>query len=178
MPIEQRVIAQPKIGGGKIGGGSSTPPAEEPAAGKKKGGKGGSKKKLLLIVGPILVIAIAAAVYFLVLAPKSGAGTPAATPAPSPGVVLTIDPISVNLAEGHYLRIGLALQLTDKVGEKEKPTPAKALDAAITLFSGHTVAEVSDPATRESFRAELEKSLEEIYEGEVMGVYFTNFVTQ
>ncbi|MCG2798899.1 MAG: flagellar basal body-associated FliL family protein [Cellulomonas sp.] len=178
MPIEQRVIAQPKIGGGKIGGGSSTPPPEEPGAGKKGGKKGGGKKKLLLIIGPVLLIAVAAAVYFLVLAPKSGSTEVVEEPAPSPGVVLVIDPISVNLAEGHYLRIGLALQLTDEVPEEEEPDGSKALDAAITLFSGHTVAEVSDPATRESMRAELETTLEEIYDGEVMGVYFTNFVTQ
>jgi flagellar FliL protein len=178
MPIEQRVIAQPKIGGGKIGGGSSAPPPEEPAAGKKGGKKGGGKKKLLLIVGPVVLIVVAAAVYFLLLAPKSGSTEAAAEPAPSPGVVLVIDPISVNLAEGHYLRIGLALQLTTEVSKEEKPDGSKALDAAITLFSGRTVADVSDPATRESLRAELEKTLEENYHGEVMGVYFTNFVTQ
>lgn len=178
MPIEQRVIAQPKIGAGKIGGGSSAPAAEDSGDGKKKKGKKGGKKKLLLIVGPVLLVVVAAAVYFLVLAPKSGAAGEAATPAPSPGVVLTIEPISINLAEGHYLRLGLALQLTDKVGAKEKPDPAKALDAAITLFSGHTVAEVGDAATREQLRAELEKTLAELYDGEVMGVYFTNFVTQ
>ena len=179
MPIEQRVIAQPKIGGGaKIGGSvPRTEPVPDRPKGKKKRGKLG-KKKLLLIVGPVLLLAIAAAAYFLVLAPKSGSAKPVVTPAPSPGLVVAVDAISLNLAEGHYLRIGIALQMTSKVATaKEAPATAKAIDAAITLFSGHTVAEISDPATRERLRAELEKTLEKEYDGEVMGVYFTNYVT-
>lgn len=182
MPIEQRVIAQPKIGGGaKIGGSIPRTEPEPEVKGKGKGKKKGKlgKKKLLLIVGPVLLLAIAAAVYFLVLAPKSGSAKPVVTPAPSPGLVVTVDAISLNLAEGHYLRLGIALQMTSKVATaKEAPATAKAIDAAITLFSGHTVAEVSDPATREKLRAELEATLDKEYDGEVMGVYFTNYVTQ
>ena len=105
------------------------------------------------------------------------AGGPTTTAPPEPGVMVTIEPLSLNLADGHYLRLGMALQLTEEVGE-EAPDTARALDLAIALFSGRTVAEVSDPATRDALTAELAHQLEETYEGEVMDVYLTNYVTQ
>jgi len=168
MPIEQRVVSGQKIGG-KIGGGSAAPAVEEETEDAPKK----SRKKLVLVAVPVL-LAVLGAVYFFVLAPKSGA--PAAEPTPEPGEVLAVDPVSLNLADGHYLRLGFSLQLTKDTAEA--PDPSKAVDAAITLFSGRTVAEVSDAKTREKLRATLTKTLAEDYEGEVMGVYLTNYVTQ
>ena len=52
---------------------------------------------------------------------------------PEPGEVVTLEPIQINLAGGHYLRIGLALQLTADAHEADG---SKALDATIELFSG------------------------------------------
>ena len=45
---------------------------------------------------------------------------------PKPGEVVTLEPIQINLAAGHYLRIGIALQLTAKAHEADG---SKALDA-------------------------------------------------
>lgn len=171
MPIEQRVISGPKIGA-KIGGGSSAAPTPPPAEETKK--RGPSKKVLILVIGVVVLLGAAAAAYFLVFA-KDGGAEPV-EPAPEPGAVLTVDPISLNLADGHYLRLGLALQLTAE--SEEAPDPSKALDAAIALFSGRSIAEVSDPAVREQLTDELAHHLEELYEGEVMDVYLTNYVTQ
>jgi len=171
MPIEQRVISGSKIGGAnKIGG--DTAPKIGAAGAEEKPKKKKSKKKLLLIVGGVLVLAGGGAYFFL---GKSGA--PAAEPAPVPGVVLTIEPISLNLAGDHYLRLGLGLQLTADAGT-ETPDTAPALDLAIALFSGHTVEEVSDPATRDALKAQLLTELDKAYEGKVMDVYLTNYVTQ
>jgi flagellar FliL protein len=91
-------------------------------------------------------------------------------------VLLLGGAISINLADGHYLRLGMGLQLTKAT--KTAPNPARALDLAIVEFSGRTVAEVSDPATRDKMKAELLTSLEKVYKGEVMDLYLTNFVTQ
>ncbi len=172
MPIEQRVVSGPtKIGGAKIGGGaSSSTAAAEPEEKPTK-----SRRKLLVIVVVVVVVLAAGAGAYLTL--FRGGGEPAAEPAPEKGVVLTVDPVSLNLADGHYLRLGMALQLTKDVGE-EAPDTARALDLAIALFSGRTVAEVSDPATRDALTAELATQLAEVYEGEVMDVYLTNYVTQ
>ena len=95
--------------------------------------------------------------------------------APEPGEVVKVDPIQLNLAGGHYLKIGIALQLTADAHEADG---AKALDATIDLFSGRTMDQLTRPENREKLKAELEKELEELYHGEVMGVYFTDFVTQ
>jgi flagellar FliL protein len=173
VPIEQRVVSGPKIGGNKIGGGSisSTPAADAEKPGKTKRRP---KKKLLMIVGAVVLLAGGAAAYLLLV---KGGGEPAAEPAPVPGAVLTVEPVSLNLAEGHYLRLGLALQLTEEAGE-EAPDTARALDLPTPLFSGRTAAEVADPATRDALTAELATQLAEAYDGEVMDVYLTNYVTQ
>ena len=55
---------------------------------------------------------------------------------------------------------------------------SKALDATITEFSGLSIAEVNDPKKRAALKKELQHHLGELYEDEVMGVYFTEFVTQ
>ncbi|MCV2392778.1 flagellar basal body-associated FliL family protein [Actinotalea sp. M2MS4P-6] len=149
--------------------------AAEEVAPKKR-----SKKKLLLL-GAVLGLAVAAGGYYFFLAPSDaatadGATAAAETPAPKPGAVLVVDSVSINLAGGHYLRLGFALQLTSDV--TEDPDTARALDLAIDLFSQRPVDEVNDLTSRADLKAELLSELEEAYEGEVMDVYFTDFVTQ
>lgn len=133
-----------------------------------------SKKKLVLILG-VLVLALGGAAFFF-LKPSGGEAAAAEPPPAEPGGVAQIDPVSVNLAGGHYLRIGFSMQLTAAAGEEVEQ--AKALDIAIALYSGRTIEEVNDPAHREELKEELAHQLEEAYEGEVMGVYLTDFVTQ
>lgn len=139
-----------------------TAPSGNPAA--PAPAKGGAKKLVIILVA---VLALGGGGYWF-MRPKPPAP-------PSPGEVVKLDPIQVNLAAGHYLRLGLALQLTSKAKEADG---SKALDAAIGIFSGRPMAEVNDPAKRDGLKQELEKKLEHLYEGEVMGVYLTEFVTQ
>jgi len=127
----------------------------------------GRLKKLLLV---LVVLAVAgAAAWFLVLSPAE------ADTEPVPGEVLTLEPIQVNLAAGHYLRVGVALQLVEEAHEVDG---SKALDAVIELFSGQDMAEVTRPRDREHLKEQLEAELEHRYHGDVMEVYFTEFVTQ
>jgi flagellar FliL protein len=142
--------------------GAAQEPAAEPPA------KGGKKKLLIAVV---LVIVLAGAGWWFLLRPAASADAE-----PEPGEVLKLDAIQVNLADGHYLRIGLALQATtDAGGELDG---SKALDATIDLFSGEEQAKLARRKYRTHLKGELEERLEEMYEGEVMGVYFTDFVTQ
>ncbi len=168
MPIEQRVISGNKIGASKPAGpiAAKEPTAPEPEA--KKGRRG-----LLVVIAVLALAAVAAAVYFFL--PRGDAG--ADDQGPEPGVVVDVDPVSLNLADGHYLRLGFALQLTADVGE-ELPETSEAIDIAIALFSGRTVAEVSDPATRDALKVQFAEQLAQAYDGEVMDVYLTNYVTQ
>lgn len=135
-----------------------TDAAEKPAK--------GSRKKLIMIL--VAVLAIGGGGYWFVLRPKP-------VSAPKPGEVVKLEPIQINLADSHYLRIGIALQL---VQGAEKADGSKALDATIAEFSGLGMADVNDPAKRTAYKKELEKELDHRYEGDVMGVYFTEFVTQ
>lgn len=140
-----------------------TAPEEAASAeGKKK------RKPLILLLLVAVVGAAAAGAWFFVLKPGGES-------APKPGEVAALDSIQVNLAGGHYLRVGIALQLTE--GAKEVDG-SKALDATIEVFSGRSVGDVDRPETREKLRGQLERKLEDRYDGAVMGVYFTEFVTQ
>jgi len=126
----------------------------------------GSKKKLIIIL--VAVLALGGGGYYMFLKPK-----PAGPP--EPGEVVKLEPIQINLAATHYLRVGLALQLTASAKEADG---SKALDATIAIFSGLPMDDVNDAKHRGKLKKELEKELEELYEHEVMGVYFTEFVTQ
>ncbi|MBM7331509.1 flagellar basal body-associated FliL family protein, partial [Agrobacterium sp. S2] len=109
-----------------------------------------------------------------------GSGEPAADPAPEPGEVLTVEPISLNLADGHYLRLGFAMQMTADAaaeGHGELDT-SKAIDTAIELYSGRTVAEVSGADSRVALKDQFLDQLNAGYHDTVMEVNFTNYVTQ
>ncbi|MEV5001605.1 flagellar basal body-associated FliL family protein [Nocardioides sp. LML1-1-1.1] len=139
-------------------------PATDAAAAPAAGGKG--KKKIL--IGVVVLALAAGAAWFFLLKPSGPAE-------PKPGEVLPLEAIQVNLSGGHYLRLGMALQLTETAHEADG---SQALDAAIGVFSGLPVGQVNTPATREKLRQELEKELEHRYRGDVMEVLFTEFVTQ
>jgi flagellar protein FliL len=136
--------------------------AEEETAG------GGKKGKLLVAV--LVLALVGGGVWWFMLRPA------AAEESPKPGPVVKLEAIQVNLTDGHYLRIGVALQATEEV--TEELDGSKALDATIELFTGRDMADLARKPVREGLKHKLEKRLEEAYEGEVMGVYFTDFVTQ
>ncbi len=141
----------------------ATPKADAQTEPEEK--KGGLKKVVIILVA---LLALGGGAYWFVLKPKP-------VEAPKPGEVVSLDPIQINLEGEHYLRVGIALQLTAKTKEADG---SKALDATITEFSGLSIAEVNDVKKRAALKKELQHHLGELYEGEVMGVYFTEFVTQ
>ena len=125
-----------------------------------------SRTKLLLVV--LVLLLVGGGAWFVL--------KPSTHEAPEPGVVVKLDAIQVNLAAGHYLRIGIALQASKDAGAEVDGS--KALDATIDLFSGRPVEELSRKGSRAALKRQLEQRLDLIYEGEVIGVYFTDFVTQ
>ncbi|MDR7252828.1 flagellar FliL protein [Nocardioides sp. BE266] len=128
--------------------------------------KGGGKKKLI-VIALVLVVGAAAGWWFFL--------KPSGPTEPEPGEVMTLEPIQVNLADGHYLRVGIALQLSADAHEADG---SKALDATIDLFSGVDQADLVKAGQRQELKHELEKKLHEDYHGDVLEVYFTEFVTQ
>jgi flagellar protein FliL len=142
----------------------ATATAAEPSAPAKK------KSKSKLIVAVLAIVAVAGAAYFF-LGSKSSAAT-----VPQPGEVVKLDPINLNLAGGHYLKLGLALQVVK--GAKAVPEGSEALDLAISLFSNRQVTELANNVTREKAKAALVEEVRKAYHGDVMDIYFTEFVTQ
>ena len=141
--------------------------AGETADGAKRG------SKLKLIIAAVALLAVLGGVYQFVLAPKDAKAAPTK---PTPGAVVKLDPITLNLAGGHFLKLGLSLQATADAGEDV--SGAKALDAAVEEFSGKTVAELASRPGRDKAKQALVKTVSDLYEGKVYDIYFTDFVMQ
>lgn len=106
---------------------------------------------------------------------------------PTHGPVQNIEPMTLNLADGHFLKVGLALQLPPAEGghgAAEELPSAKALDIAITLLGNYTMNELSSPKTRELVKKKLSEEVSKAYVDPltehplVTKVYFTEFVMQ
>ena|SRR5215212_2388246 len=143
-------------------------------AGESAGAPGGkpakkSKKKLVIILVPLLLLG---AVGYLMFG-KGGSKVP---PKPVPGVVVPLEPITINLSGGHFLKLGIALQATKTASEELDGS--HALDLAIDIFSNRSMEELGTNKGRTKYKEELIEQVVEAYEKEVMDVYFTEFVTQ
>jgi flagellar FliL protein len=132
----------------------------------------GKKKKLLMLAALGLMMSAGMGGYLML-----GSGdAPAEAAKPVEGAVLELSPITINLNDGHYLKVGLALQTTIDV--EEEPNGAKALDLAIDQFSEYSMSELASGEGRRGAKEKLREHVTEAYEGEVMDVYFTEFVMQ
>jgi flagellar FliL protein len=172
MP-EQRVIGQ-KIGARPtttaVPAAPRTP--DPPPAGEAARRRGPRRLVVVLLV----TVIVAAAVGWYLVGGRAHGATPQAAPTPVAGQVLAVDAVSVNLAGGHYLRLGMAIQLSTAV--KQAPNTSRALDLAIALYSGRSVDEVSAAASRDQLKAQLLRQLQQAYGAGVMDVYLTDYVTQ
>lgn len=105
-----------------------------------------------------------------------------ATPGPEGvGSVLEMDPLTLNLADGHYLKVGIALQLpegSDAALAKTEGKGALAIDMAIELLSSKTMDELMPATARQELKQSLGNDVCHTYGGTVLTVYFTEFVMQ
>ena len=146
-----------------------------------------SRTKLFIIVG-VLVVLLGVGGF---LAKGLLGGPAAAEPDPKTvaGKVETLAPMTLNLADGHYLKLTLALQLSKAagleagaVGEGAAVPPsvdgAKALDAAIEVLGRRTYAQLLASGGRASAQKALSAEVRKRYDGDVMRVYFAEFLMQ
>jgi flagellar FliL protein len=143
--------------------------SQDDAPASKKG-----RKKKLPILAMALVLLGAGAYLFL---GRSGSDVP---PPPEPGQVLKLDPITLNLADGHFLKLGLALQFTTAAegGHGGGPDGSRALDLAIEQLSNRKIVELNSAKARTKAKKQLAEAVEEAYHHAVMDIYFTEFVMQ
>lgn len=159
------------------------------------------KPNIKLIAGGGVVVLLAA---FMFLRGGGGSETPEAAPVAGPAVttgsaanpaagavpeqhggpVVSLPSITINLADGKFLRLGLALQLPDAavVPEEAAADPknfgARALDSAIEVMSTYASPDLSTAEGRAAAKGKLSEAVVNRYGGEVAGIYLTDFVMQ
>ncbi|MGY1601075.1 flagellar basal body-associated FliL family protein [Geodermatophilus sp. SYSU D00815] len=154
-------------------------PKTDGAAGDKETEEKGGGKKLLLVAVAALVAAGAAAYFFLF----SGSGEAEAAE-PVHGGYTALEPIAVNLAGGGYLKIGITLEYTADAASGGHGSGgvdgSKAYDLIISTYSQADPADVT--GARDALKEALEQKIVEAYTEDgvemVMGIYFTEYVTQ
>ncbi len=141
----------------------------------------GGRTKLVVVAAAVLVV-VAAAWYF-VLGPGSGGSSAEEKPEQVElGEVVALEPITMNLADGRLLKVGLALQLPLEPpaggGGHGEFSGSVALDEAIAFLGEHTYDQLAAPAARQAAKKELSHRVNERYHHGVLEVYFTEFVMQ
>jgi flagellar protein FliL len=141
---------------------------------KSKGKKAGKKKskKMKIIILAVVLLLLGAVAKFTVLAPSA----PAGAAKPVPGQVVEMTDMTLNLANGHYLRIKLGLQTVK--GTPEELDTSKAAQAVIDQFSDRPVTELTGEAARTKAKAELLGKLQKAYPKQILDVIYTEFFTQ
>lgn len=143
--------------------------AESGTPKKKKG-----KKKL--IIGVVLLVALGGVAKVEFLSPKP---TSQAAVVAKPGPLVALDAVTVNLAGGHYLRVGVTVQFTDKVSASAPPNGAPALDQVIAYFTGQDGTPLQTSAGLEKAKEGLKQKIAGAYPKEPLyDVLFTSFVVQ
>jgi len=111
--------------------------------------------------------------------PSTTTTTIADAPAPA-GPVDSIDAITINLAAGHYLKVGLALQVPTGIDPTTVKTTenweAIALKTVIDTLSGQTLDTLS--AQRQAEENNIGDAVCRKTDGKVPTIYFTDFVMQ
>ncbi|GAB97894.1 flagellar FliL protein [Kineosphaera limosa] len=141
-----------------------------------------SNSKLIIIVGAAVAVVLVAAAFvvFTMLKPSE----PAKDPAKEPGGMVTMEnAMTLNLADGKFLKTNLALQLSQEAtaelgGDTTKFDVSKARDAAIGVLGKYKLNDLLSPATKVEAQKQLTEEVAKRYEGQVLQVYFTEFVMQ
>jgi flagellar FliL protein len=150
---------------------TTTVPKDAPADGKpaaKKPKK--SKKKLIIII--VAVLALGGGVYKFKFAPKPKPGPPVA------GEVVKMDPTTLNLADGHYLKVAVDISLVAGKATATDFQISHAEQLVIDEFSNRQMSSLQSNSERQQLTKDLEKKIKKAYDGEVFTIYLTQFVAQ
>lgn len=151
---------------------TDAPPTEEQPPVK-------SKKKIAIIAVAVVVFLAGG---YVVTSGGAEADAADAPEEPVAGDVVALDSITLNLADGRFLKVGIALQLVEGMAPpataEVEGYAAPALDEAISLLGSLSYADLVAPGGRDAAKASLSERVAARYEDEVMGVYFTELVMQ
>ena len=172
-----------------------TPAPAEPQDKKGKKGKKDKKDKdgkgkSNLVPAIVLAAGLAAGGYFM----GGGGGEAVAAgevaevedAAPEPGATVGLEPITVNLDGGRFLRVGVAFRMSaefeavDDHGEYhfDGADQGRLRDQLIAMFAGRSSSSLVGAGQLDEIKAELLERANTLFEGEVLEVYLTDFVMQ
>jgi flagellar FliL protein len=88
------------------------------------------------------------------------------------------EPLTINLAGGHYLKLAIAVELVAGKATKDTFASSQAAQLVIQEFSDRSVPSLSSNAARDKLTKDLTSRIKKAYPGEVYDVFLTQFVTQ
>lgn len=138
------------------------------------------KKRSNLVPALILAVGMVAAAYLL--KPETTSPTP---PEPaeeqSPGPVVGLDPLTLNLSDGKFIRIGVAIELTedaDVAAFEEHGAATRLQDLVIFEVTKLDSESVTGSARLEALKSTLSSGAAELYGDDFHGLYLTDLVIQ
>lgn len=148
--------------------------------------KGG---KLKLIIGAVVLVVVGAFLGGKVLggggSASAGAAGPTTTTTEPPGMITAMDTITLNLADGRFLKLGVAFEVRDGEDYPANLNPddatagfAREIDATIALLSGYTYDQLVAPDGKAAAKVALLERISAISDEAIKDVYFTEFVMQ
>ncbi|MEM1334164.1 MAG: flagellar basal body-associated FliL family protein [Actinomycetota bacterium] len=156
---------------------------------------GGGKGKMLPAI--VLSVGLLGAGYFVGGGMGGGASEAPVAEAAEPepveekralGMLVPLEAVNVNLADGHFLRIAVSLELSEDATAQVESKQSKdatyeypvapAADLLLTTFSGRSIENLSTPAGRTEAREAYAAAIESVYQSDVVSLYFTEFVMQ
>lgn len=152
---------------------TTAPPTTETTSGPAR------RPMRLVLVAVVLVLLLGGGATAYLLTRGSG-HDPAA--APKPGAVVDLEPLTLNLSDGRFLKVGLSLQMSADAPVASGSDPgvngAKARDAAIGIFGQRSYEQLLPANGRAVALRALNAEVRKRYDGEVLQVYLTEFVMQ
>jgi flagellar protein FliL len=100
---------------------------------------------------------------------------------PKKGGVAELAAMTINLADGHYAKVNIALQLPESVKLAEFVAEGKvavAADQVNKVIAGREVSDFATPQAQGELKKKLNAEIRPAYECEVLDVLITGFVTQ
>ena len=116
----------------------------------------------------------------VLVAARTSINASAAAGAEGP-IVPNEGPVTVNLQDGSYLKLGLAIQMapgSDVKLVKEEGLLAKATDETISELAKHSRLDLLKVKVRQEIKEQLSFDLCRESDAKILKIYFTEFVTQ
>lgn len=162
---------------------------KKPATDAEEGDDAKKGGKLKLIIGAVLLVVVGAGLGSKVLAgggsAEAGATGPTTTTTEPPGMITALEVITLNLADGRFLKLGVAFEVHAEVEypvnfDPEDTTKgfAREIDATITLMSSYTYEALAAPEGKAQAKAALLEQVVSISDDAIKDVYFHEFVMQ